>query len=72
MLESQAFSTLLACSVDTMEKCRDCEYRYLCGGACRAWGNRETRDINAAPADCRHLRERAEDFVSYTRKYLQN
>ncbi len=71
ILESGAFSTLLACSVDTMEKCRDCEYRYLCGGACRAWGNRETRDINAAPADCLHLRERAEDFVSYARKYIQ-
>ena len=72
ILGSEAFRALLACSVDTMEKCRNCEYRYLCGGACRAWGNRENRDVNAAPADCRHLRERAEDFVRFARDYLKN
>lgn len=70
VLEGKAFRALLTCSVDTIEKCRDCEFRYLCGGACRAWGNREAQDLNAAPPDCSHLRERAERFVRYAREYL--
>ncbi len=71
ILESTGFRTLQTCTVDTVRKCRDCEFRYLCGGACRAWGGRDTADLNAAPPDCGHLKERAQRFVSAARRYLE-
>jgi uncharacterized protein len=62
-LASPQFARLTGCSVDTIEKCRDCEYRYLCGGACRAWGNRQALDLNAPPAQCEHLKEQAQGLI---------
>jgi uncharacterized protein len=62
-LASPQFTRLTGCSVDTVEKCRDCEYRYLCGGACRAWGNRQALDLNAPPARCEHLKEQAQRLI---------
>lgn len=32
--ESRLLNRLRANTVDTREKCRDCDYRYLCGGGC--------------------------------------
>lgn len=64
------FKELAACTVDTVKKCRDCEYRYLCGGACRAWGNQNNPDINAPPVDCSHLQKRAEDMLRAASNYL--
>jgi uncharacterized protein len=50
ILESERFKDLSRHSVDTNYKCRRCEYRYLCGGACRAWGGDATqRDLDAPP-----------------------
>jgi len=68
VLASQGFARLQACTVDTIEKCRDCDSRYLCGGACRAWGNRNAIDINAAPPTCQHLRTRAEKLIEEARR----
>ena len=62
---------MLKCStVDTIEKCRECEYRYLCGGACRAWGNQDTLDLNTAPVECEHLKQRAQKLITAAKKYL--
>jgi uncharacterized protein len=51
----------LAChTVDTNPKCRACDLRYLCGGACRAWGgDAAQRDLNAPPPECEGLNRRA-------------
>jgi uncharacterized protein len=57
--------------VDTIAKCRDCAYRYLCGGACRAWGNRNALDLNAAPVQCDHLKQRAQSLINAAREYLE-
>ena len=39
------------CGVDTNEKCRACEVRYLCGGACRAWA-KDRENPNSGDFDC--------------------
>jgi uncharacterized protein len=69
-LLSPQFTRLSACTVDTIAKCRDCNYRYLCGGACRAWGNREALDLNAPPVHCEHLKQRAEALINAAKEYL--
>ena len=71
VLGSELFRSLSQSTVDTIEKCRECEFRYLCGGACRAWGNKKNQqDLNAAPPNCDYLRMRAENLVKAARKYL--
>ena len=70
VLKSKKFKMLKNSSVDTIEKCKDCEYRYLCGGACRAWGNQDTLDLNAAPVECKHLKQRVQKFIKAAKLYL--
>ena len=48
-------------TVDSNSQCRECALRYLCGGACRAWGAGE--DANDAPGDCSALHARAEGLL---------
>jgi uncharacterized protein len=71
LLNSDAFTRLSRCSVDTIHKCKECEYRYLCGGACRAWGDEKTQqDISAAPLRCDHLKSRANNLIDAAKRYL--
>lgn len=70
VLSGERFTRLRACTVDTIEKCRECEYRYICGGACRAWGNQGETDPNAPPPECTHLKKRAESILEAARRYL--
>jgi uncharacterized protein len=71
ILESESFKQLQNCTVDTIEKCKECEVRYLCGGACRAWGNESNQIIlNAAPAHCEHLKKRAFKLIESADQYL--
>ena len=70
-LISPQFTRLAECTVDTIAKCRDCACRYLCGGACRAWGNRDALDPNAAPVHCVHLKQRAEALIDAAKNYLE-
>jgi uncharacterized protein len=37
--------------VDTNEKCRTCEVRYLCGGICKAWVN-DRENVDSGDFDC--------------------
>ncbi len=37
--------------VDSNEKCRSCEVRYLCGGICRAWV-KDREDVDSGAFDC--------------------
>lgn len=71
ILESESFKQLQKCTVDTIEKCKECEVRYLCGGACRAWGNESNQLIlNAAPPNCEHLKKRAFQLIESANQYL--
>ena len=57
---SERFRALSCHSVDTNPTCRRCNYRYLCGGACRAWGGeRAQQDLDAPVLECAGLRRRA-------------
>jgi hypothetical protein len=69
-MREERFTRLRGCTVDTIEKCRDCELRYLCGGACRAWGNRDETDPNTAPPECSHLQKRAYELIEAAQNYL--
>ena len=71
VLADPRFTRLRSCTVDTIERCRDCELRYLCGGACRAWGNREETDPNAPPPVCSHLQKRARELITAAERYLR-
>jgi uncharacterized protein len=71
ILSSPQFTKLSSCTVDTIAKCRDCAYRYLCGSACRAWGNQTALDLNAAPVQCDHLKQRAQSLIDAAREYLE-
>jgi uncharacterized protein len=71
ILESESFQQLQNCTVDTIEKCKECEVRYLCGGACRAWGNESNQlSLNAAPPNCEHLKKRAFQLIESANQYL--
>ena len=68
------FRQLRQVTVDTREGCKGCVYRYLCGGACRAWGRVQEEaqvDLNQAAGDCSHLKERARGMVISALKYLE-
>ena len=70
VLAAPQFTRLRDCTVDTIRKCKDCELRYLCGGACRAWGNQKETDPNAAPPQCEHLQKRARELIEAARREL--
>jgi uncharacterized protein len=70
VLSGPSFVRLMSCTVDTIERCRSCDTRYLCGGACRAWGNQDAENVNAAPPQCDHLRRRAQAVIAAARAYL--
>ena len=50
--DSPALHRCASLDVDTIEKCRDCAIRYICGGACRARGYYETGDVAASGDFC--------------------
>jgi uncharacterized protein len=71
-LESAAFRDLITHTVDTNRQCRECEVRYLCGGACRAWGGESAQqDLDAPPAECSGLRARALAILEAARAFLE-
>jgi len=62
LVSGQAFRDLRNHNVNTNHACRDCSFRYLCGGACRAWNHQAGKtqmDLDAPPTNCSHLFNRA-------------
>jgi uncharacterized protein len=58
-------------TVDSNPKCRQCDVRYLCGGACRAWGGESAQyNLDAPPTDCGPLREQAEALLTAAHEFL--
>lgn len=51
VLDGAAFRELSRHDVDTNERCRVCEVRYLCGGMCKAWVS-DKRNIDGGGFDC--------------------
>ena len=73
VLKSPEFRKLSIYDVDNIKKCKDCEYRYLCGGACRAWsGEHAQYRLNAPPIECDGLKARAMEIVDTAREFLSD
>ena len=71
ILDSPAFGDLACHGVDTNAGCRTCEMRYLCGGACRAWGGQASQyDLDTPPSECTGLRNRASRLYQAARDWL--
>ncbi|NLI54041.1 MAG: SPASM domain-containing protein [Clostridiales bacterium] len=51
ILDGADFRELSRHDVDTNEKCRTCEVRYLCGGMCKAWST-DQANIDGDGFDC--------------------
>ncbi len=72
VLASNRFGELASHTVDTNRKCRACEVRYLCGGACRAWGGERTqRDLDAPPPECDGLKRRADALLRAASAFIE-
>ena len=72
ILDSDPFTDLSYLGVDTNPKCRMCKVRYLCGGACRAWGGPVSQsDLNVAPQECDGLQTRAKRLLDCALAYLE-
>lgn len=72
VIASDNFKDLSRHNVDTNPKCKTCDVRYLCGGACRAWGGDKTQyDPDTPPLDCKSLEKRAHDLLIAARRYLK-
>jgi radical SAM protein with 4Fe4S-binding SPASM domain len=58
-------------ALKTIEKCKDCEYRYFCG-ECLELGNQNTLDLNAPPVDSKHLEKKAEKLIESVYIYFND
>jgi uncharacterized protein len=59
-------------TVDGNSKCRSCDYRYLCGGACLAWQkNQPGSRIDAPPPDCKAIKNKAKELYETALKELR-
>jgi len=73
VLTSQRFRDLARHTVESNSKCRACDLRYLCGGACRAWGGETCQhNLDAPPPECDGLRIRAGQLLAAANKYLNH
>ncbi len=66
VIASTTFQDLSHHNVDSRQTCKACPYRYLCGGACRAWDRRTFQsltELDEAPVDCSPLKSRAEALL---------
>jgi len=71
VIEGKGFKELSHHQVDTNPRCRRCEVRYLCGGACRAWGGEMAQhNLDASPQECSGLYSRASHLYIEAMNYL--
>ena len=63
LINSPSFKNLRKHNVDTNIRCKECNLRYLCGGACRAWDGRLRNDFDEPPVNCGKLYERAKSLL---------
>ena len=71
VIENEEFIKLKKHNVDTNKACSNCNYRYICGGACRAYGGEKAQmDLDAEPLECDSLKQRAEILYMLALDYL--
>ncbi len=69
VMESETFRSLREQTVDRNVRCRRCDLRYICGGACRAWTDCDLSGA-ATKGDCTQLKQRASDLLAAARRFL--
>ena len=71
IVKGESFKDLPLHNVDTNPRCSKCEVRYLCGGACRAWGGEMSQhNLDASPQECSVLYSRAARLYAEVVKYF--
>jgi uncharacterized protein len=71
VVRSGLFTSLRKATVDTNPKCKTCKFRYICGGACRAWGGELTQsNLNSPPPECTGLFINAERIYREALDYI--
>jgi uncharacterized protein len=72
ILQADNFRNLSQHNVDNNFKCKKCEFRYLCGGVCRAWSKETGQYTPDSPEPgCKSLKQRASDLYQAAKKYLE-
>ena len=72
ILESTKYQKFSAYSVDAIEKCRECEVRYLCGGMCKVWQDDDKKhDLYSPPHNCDHKKKRAYELIKCAKDFLE-
>ena len=57
--------------VDKFEECAECEYRYVCGGGCRASSYYKYHDILHPEVACKHTKEHFKNIVSEIKSKIE-
>lgn len=71
ILQSEESKNQINSNVDTIQECKNCEYRYLCGGACRSWANKkDSLKKQKEEFSCLALEKRCRDMVSSAEQYF--
>jgi uncharacterized protein len=72
VVRSDLFTSLKKATVNSNPKCKSCKYKYICGGACRAWGGQLTQsNLNIAPPECTGLFKNAEIIYHEALDYIR-
>lgn len=72
ILCSSKFKKLKNHTVDTNQKCKKCNLRYLCGGLCRAWSKNKMKfNLDESPNNCDSLRKKAYNLFNAAKDYLE-
>lgn len=72
IVTGERFCSLRSHTVDTNPGCSCCSYRYLCGGACRAWAREVAQlGLDDPPSECENLKRRAQELYKAAVEYLR-
>jgi uncharacterized protein len=64
MLQTEHSRRTLRETVDCVPQCRACEWRYLCGGICRAWAHASGEDRVLHASLCRERKKYAQELLA--------
>ena len=73
IIRSERFLDLGRHTVNSNAQCKGCEFRYLCGGACRAWNWKSglSAGLDARPENCDVLKMRAKGLLKEAQNFLK-
>lgn len=72
LLNEETAKHIRSANVDSTIECRNCEYKYLCGGGCRAHAYYYTKDINGKDPNCPMMIEYFSQLADSLKGYVSN